>query len=116
MAKQYFNGAHANPDWRELESEQAKRERGRGWYTFCKTVRNERGNKCEVCDILEVAKEERAALSRPERQQAELHLHHIKKLRTHRHLRFERANVIVCCQKCHKELENTPVQAGLTEA
>ncbi len=51
MAKKYFNGAHCNTDWGELESEAAKRERGRGWYTFCKTVRAERGNRCEICGI-----------------------------------------------------------------
>jgi len=105
MAKRYFNGAHSNPDWQQLESTEAKSARGRGWYTFCKTVRAERGNKCEVCGIRELTREERASLTRAERQRRELHLHHVKKLRTHRHLRFERSNVIVCCQPCHKTLE-----------
>ncbi|MGH9424803.1 MAG: hypothetical protein ACRD2L_00630 [Terriglobia bacterium] len=52
-----------------------------------------------------MTKQERKRVSRAERQRTELQLHHIKKLRDHRHLRFERCNVIVCCQKCHKELE-----------
>ena len=105
MAKKYFNGANANQDWQELESPEARSERGHGWYAFCKTVRAERGNKCEICGVAELTKEERVLLSRDERQRRELHLHHIKKLRTHRHLRFERSNVIVCCQPCHKRIE-----------
>ena len=109
MAKRYFDGAHANQDWQELESPEGKRERGHGWYMFCKKVRAERGNKCEVCGIVELTKAERSLLSREERQRRELQLHHIKKLRTHRHLRFERSNVIVCCQPCHKQLEKQAV-------
>jgi hypothetical protein len=105
MAEKYFNGAHCNTDWQELESETAKRERGRGWYTFCKTVRAERGNRCEICGIEALSAEERAQLTRRERQQRELHLHHKRKLRIFRHLRFERSNVVVCCIPCHKKME-----------
>ena len=110
MAKRYFDGGHANPDWQALESEEAKRLRGRGWYTFCKTIRAERGNRCEVCGALELTGEERNRLARAERQRRELHLHHLKKLRTHRQLRFERSNVVVCCQSCHKELEKQAIE------
>ena len=106
----YFSGERSNADWQELESPEAKSARGRGWYTFCKTVRAERGNKCEVCGVPELTKEQRASLTREERQRRELHLHHVKKLKTHRHLRFERSNVIVCCQPCHSELEKTAVE------
>jgi len=80
-----------------------------GWSTFCKTVRAERGNKCEVCGVPEPTKEEKALLTRKERQKRELHLHHVKKLKTHRHLRFERSNVVVCCVECHKELDKTAI-------
>lgn len=108
MAKRYFNGAHANPDWQELESLAAKKERGHGWYTFCKKVRAERGNVCEVCGQPEMTAEEKAALSLKERQHRELHLHHIKKLKNYRHLRFERSNVVVVCIGCHERLEPLP--------
>jgi len=105
MAKRYFNGAHANTDWQELESLSAKTERGHGWYSFCKRVRAERGNVCELCGQPEMTPQVKAALSRKERQQRELHLHHIKKLKNYRHLRFERDNVVVACVRCHKRLE-----------
>jgi hypothetical protein len=114
MAKKYFNGSHSNPDWQELELDEAKRERGHGWYTFCKKVRAERGNKCEVCGVPGLPKEQRAGLTRKEQQRRELQLHHLKKLRTHRHLRFERCNVIVCCVHCHKKLESE-LDSVLTE-
>ena len=107
--KRYFNGSHCNQDWQELESAEAKSIRGHGWSTFRYTVRAERGNKCEVCGVPELTKEEKASLTRKERQQRELHLHHIKKLKTHRHLRFERSNIIVCCVPCHKKLEDSAI-------
>jgi hypothetical protein len=106
VVKRYFNGARANPDWKEMESSEAKRERGRGWYSFCKAVRRERENKCEVCGVPELTREQRSLLTRKDRQRQELQLHHVKKLRTHRHLRFERGNVVVCCLECHKVLED----------
>ena len=107
--KRYFNGANCNQDWQELESPEAKRERGRGWYTFSKAVRGERGNRCEICGVPELTRDEKASLTRKERQKRALHLHHIKKLKTNRHLRFERSNVIVCCQPCHKEREKSAI-------
>jgi hypothetical protein len=105
MAKKYFNAAHCNEGWAELESDTAKRERGHGWSTFCKTVRGERGNRCEICGVEELSKDARAQLSRRDRQRFELHLHHKLKLSMYRHLRFERSNVVVCCVPCHKKLE-----------
>ena len=105
MAKKYFNGAHCNPEWNGLESEPTMRERGRGWSTFCKVVRAERGNKCEVCATEELSPEAKAQLTRLERQRRELHLHHKQKLSMFRHLRFERSNVVVCCVTCHLKLE-----------
>ena len=33
------------------------------------------------------------------------HFHHKLKLRTHRHLRFEPSNIIICCPQCHGKLE-----------
>jgi hypothetical protein len=105
VAKRYFNAAHCNPDWHSLESQTAMRERGRGWSTFCKAVRAERGNKCEICGLEEMSCEQKAQLTRPERQRRELHLHHKQKVRLYRHLRFERGNVVVCCIACHLKLE-----------
>lgn len=105
MAKKYFNASHCNEGWFDLESDSAKRERGRGWSTFCKAVRAERGNRCEVCGLEELSREAKALLSRRDRQRFELQLHHKLKLRMYRHLRFERSNVIVCCLTCHKKLE-----------
>lgn len=94
MAK-YFTGERCNPDWQVMESEAAKRLRGAGWPTFIRKVRAERGNCCELCGV-----------PHGKSQQTELHVHHILKVCTHRHLRFERSNVIVLCEPCHKKHEN----------
>lgn len=59
---------------------------------FSRIVIQERGNKCGECGV-------------PARQRKDLQIHHIYKQRTHRHLRFERSNMVVCCQKCHTKLE-----------
>jgi len=101
----YFRGSRTNADWQELESEDARRARGQGWPTFRKTVKAERGDRCEVCGVRALSPEQKKQFTRAERQFNNLHLHHIQKIRTHRHLRFERSNVVVCCQPCHVFLE-----------
>jgi hypothetical protein len=102
MAKKYFNGAHCNQDWQQLESKEAKSMRGRGWITFRKLILSERGLLCQSCRLPFV--------------KSKLELHHIKKLSTHRQLRFERSNVFVCCQECHSTLENMEDVAELLSA
>ena len=75
-------------NWQELESAEAKSLRGRGWSTFVRTIRKERGEICPLCDSVR-----------------NLEAHHIFPVRFFRHLRFERWNVIILCQRCHKLAE-----------
>lgn len=100
-------GVYVKQSWELLESAQAKHDRGRGWYSFCKIVKAERNYTCEHCGDKEFLRELRSLLSRKDRQRITFHLHHKKKLRTNRHLKFERSNIILCCQVCHNELEKT---------
>ena len=91
----YFRGDRCNEAWELLESVEAKRLRGGGWRKFCSMIRRERGAVCQRC-------------GRPEdwtRQQTKLHVHHVLKVRTHRHLRFEKSNVFILCQPCHVKHE-----------
>jgi len=102
----YFRGYKCNQGWEALESAEAKKLRGKGMYTFGRILRSERGTKCQDCGVEEGV-----------RQQDELHMHHIKKRRTHRHLSFERDNVLLLCQKCHRrhelgDLETSTGNAG----
>ena len=99
MSKQYFNGSHCNMKWMELESEEAKHTREVvGWAKFRRIVLEDRGNKCEFCGQVGNRKPNGVVGDA-------LHLHHEKKLSSYRHLRFERSNIVVCCQKCHLEQE-----------
>ena len=86
------------PGWEELESAEAKRLRGKGWNTFARTVREERGCRCQICGATESRR------SSP-RSQAQLHVHNILKANAQRHLQFERSNVVVLCKTCHHEAE-----------
>ena len=86
------------PGWEQLESDQAKRLRGKGWSSFARLVKKERGERCQICGT----SQNRQISSRTH---LELHVHHILKVRTHRHLRFERSNVAVVCQDCHDKAE-----------
>lgn len=90
----YFRGRRCNQDWMQYETDEAKRLRGAGWIGFCRLIRQERGTNCQRCGIDEGI-----------RQQDKLHVHHVLKVRTHRHLRFERENVLLLCQQCHKKHE-----------
>ena len=86
------------PGWEGLESVEAKRLRGKGWSTFARSVRGERGRRCQICGNTESRR------SSP-RSHAQLHVHHILRVDAHRHLQFERSNVVVLCQPCHHEAE-----------
>lgn len=98
-----FRGKKCNQGWMELESEEAKRLRGKGWWMFCRMIRQERGRNCQKCGTPEDH-------TRP---QGLLHVHHILKRRTHRHLAFERSNVLLLCQSCHKKHEKVSEVLGL---
>lgn len=77
--------------WETLESPEARIARGKGYPVFVQTIRIERMFACERCGIEH----------NQEIQQEWLHLHHIKKVKTHRHLKFEKSNVRLLCQSCH---------------
>jgi hypothetical protein len=79
-------------DWEKLESPEARIERGKGYQNFMRTIRVERMFACERCGVEH----------NQERQQEWLHIHHIVKAKTARHLRFERSNIRLLCQACHK--------------
>ena len=87
----YFTGSRCNQSWEQLESYTARYLRGKGWSTFRRLLLSSRGLRCESC------KEGFAA--------SKLDIHHIKKIRLARHLRFEESNCIICCKKCHSMLE-----------
>ena len=91
----YFRGLRCNQDWQELESEEAKHLRGHGPSYFKNLLIAERGRVCEGCKKKVLGKGFFNGL----------HVHHLLKIRTHRHLRFERSNVMLVCRGCHKELE-----------
>lgn len=103
MARYAFK--RCNPGWEALESLEARSLRGRGWYTFARTVREERGNKCQVCGKSGLTREQKMLIPKRERHLGQLHVHHIIRVLEARHLRFERENVLVLCQFHHKQLE-----------
>ena len=112
----YFQGARSNPGWELLESEEARRFRGHhGSRRFRRLIIQERGYKCERCGAQGLSPEERKGLSRPERQRRELHIHHVIKVVKARHLRFERENVVLCCQPCHVILERVSLFCSMPE-
>jgi 5-methylcytosine-specific restriction endonuclease McrA len=81
-------------NWHELQSPEARSLQGHGWPQFSRNVRQERGNRCQLCNSTR-----------------NLQVHHILRVRFFRHLRFERWNVIALCQPCHKDAE-----AGIPDA
>jgi len=88
MPSNYFRSPRCNPDWEDLESVEAKRLRGHGSYSFRKMIISERGEKCQDCGI------EQADAKR------KIQIFHIHSRQTHRHLSFERSNVLFLCQPC----------------
>lgn len=78
------------PEWENLESESARKMRGRGWVKFSQNVRAEAENSCQLCGLKNMYR---------------LDTHHIFKQRTHRHLKFERWNTISLCKECHSYAE-----------
>lgn len=97
----YFTGKRCNQDWMERETNEARIIRGHGWWNFRKAVIQERGWRCQVCGI----SPDQIPGFNPKRPNRLLHIHHLEKVRKARHLRFERSNVVVCCQRCHVRLE-----------
>ena len=92
----YFKGEKCNADWQELESESARKMRGRGWMTFRRIVIAAHGMKCDGCD---------KTLADLWSVGRTLDVHHKIKIRQARHLRFEESNCQVFCQPCHVRAE-----------
>ena len=85
-----------NQGWELLETPTAKRLRGGGWGKFSRAIIKSRGRCCEVCGVGGDKKHRLAC-------------HHMKTVRTHRHLRFETSNIVVVCPWCHSKMEHGKV-------
>lgn len=72
---------------------------------FRKRVRAERGDRCEVCGKTALEEAQNGRI---------LHLHHKNKQRMHPEIRCDRANIILCCESCHVQLE-AELNAALRE-
>ena len=86
----YFRGPRCNQDWFELESVEAKRLRGRGFMSFVALIHRERPKRCEGrCGV----------------HRSALNVYHVLGPIAHRHLRFERSNVLLLCKECKVKFE-----------
>src|ERR1700730_7835231 len=86
----FFRGPRCNQDWMALESPGARRLRGHGYMAFTALTHRERPAKCQgKCGIHKSA----------------LHVYAVLGPLTHRHLRFERDNVLLLCKKCKVKYE-----------
>jgi hypothetical protein len=78
-----------------IAEEPQKKNRSKKWERFRKGVIKERGCKCQVC-----------GLSKEEKVDIRLGVHHIQKWNEYPQFRYLKSNVVVCCQFCHPLLEN----------
>ena len=95
----FFRGPRCNQDWMALESPGAKSLRGHGYLSFIALIHRERAARCEgKCGIHKSA----------------LHVYAVLGPLTHRHLRFERDNVLLLCKKCKVKYEqNQPLLVAM---
>lgn len=92
MSRKRYWKKENDPNWELLESVEAKRLRGHGWFYFRRILIAERDMKCERCQV---------ALKELWLKGKTLDIHHKVKQRGSRHLRFEKSNCRVLCQPCH---------------